>query len=49
MTDEIVNKVSERYTKIYEKITGEKFVRTDISDVEETYQEKLLNISVLLK
>jgi Phosphoribosylaminoimidazolesuccinocarboxamide (SAICAR) synthase len=33
MTDEFVNKVSERYIELYEKITGEKFIRADISNV----------------
>jgi len=34
MTDEFVNEISERYIELYEKITGEEFTRTDISDVE---------------
>lgn len=33
MTDEFVNEVSERYIELYEKITGEKFVKADISDI----------------
>ena len=33
MTDDFVNQVSERYIELYEKITGEKFERADISDV----------------
>lgn len=33
MTDDFVNKVSERYIELYEKITGDKFVKADISDV----------------
>ena len=35
MTDEFVNEISERYIELYEKITGEKFIRADISDVTE--------------
>jgi len=35
MTEEFVNQVSERYIELYEKITGEKFVKEDISDVPE--------------
>lgn len=31
MSDEFVNSVSERYIELYEKITGEKFVRNDVS------------------
>ena len=33
MTDEFVNEVSERYIELYENITGDKFLRADISDV----------------
>jgi phosphoribosylaminoimidazole-succinocarboxamide synthase len=39
MTDEFVNKVSERYIELYENITGEKFVRTDISNVPERIEK----------
>lgn len=35
MTDSYVNEVSERYIELYEKITGEEFVRADISNVPE--------------
>jgi phosphoribosylaminoimidazole-succinocarboxamide synthase len=33
MTPEYCESVSERYIELYEKITGEKFIRSDISDV----------------
>lgn len=33
MPDDFVNSVSERYIELFEKITGEKFVKADISDV----------------
>jgi phosphoribosylaminoimidazole-succinocarboxamide synthase len=33
MSDQFVNEVSERYIELYEKITGDKFVRADITDV----------------
>jgi len=33
MTDMFVTEVSERYIELYENITGDKFVRADISDV----------------
>ncbi len=33
MTDEFVNEVSERYIELYESITGEKFVKADVSEV----------------
>lgn len=42
MTEEYVNEVSERYIELYEKITGEKFVRADISDVETRIRENCL-------
>jgi phosphoribosylaminoimidazole-succinocarboxamide synthase len=35
MTDEIVNQISERYIELYEKVTGEKFVRYPINQLEE--------------
>ena len=35
MTDEFVNEVSERYIELYENITGEKFMKEDISNVPE--------------
>ncbi len=35
MTDEFVNEVSERYIELYEKITGEHFIKTDIADIPE--------------
>lgn len=35
MTDEIVNSISERYIELYEKITGEKFVKADSGNIEE--------------
>ena len=33
MTDEFIHQVSERYIELYENITGEKFIRADVSDV----------------
>jgi phosphoribosylaminoimidazole-succinocarboxamide synthase len=33
MTDGIVNQISERYIELYEHITGEKFVKSDVSSV----------------
>lgn len=33
MTDKFINDVSERYIELYEKITGEKFVKSDITNV----------------
>jgi len=46
MPDEFVNQVSERYIELYEKITGEKFIKADISDVSKRIET---NISDFLK
>lgn len=35
MTGQFVNEISERYIELYEKITGERFIRTDIENIEE--------------
>jgi phosphoribosylaminoimidazole-succinocarboxamide synthase len=41
MSDEIVQQVSERYIELYEKITGEKFVRSDVSHVNERIEANI--------
>jgi phosphoribosylaminoimidazole-succinocarboxamide synthase len=46
MTEEIVKSISERYIELYEKITGEKFVKTDVSD---TINRVEKNINAFLK
>ena len=33
MTDEFINQVSDRYIELYENITGEKFIKSDVSDI----------------
>jgi phosphoribosylaminoimidazole-succinocarboxamide synthase len=33
MTESWVNQISERYIELYENIIGEKFVRSDVSNV----------------
>jgi phosphoribosylaminoimidazole-succinocarboxamide synthase len=35
MTDKFVSEISERYIELYEKITGERFVKADITNVQE--------------
>ena len=35
MTDDFVGRVSDRYIELYEKVTGEKFIRGDVSNIEE--------------
>ncbi len=42
MTDAFVNEVSERYIELYERITGEKFSRSDISNVPERIEKNCL-------
>jgi phosphoribosylaminoimidazole-succinocarboxamide synthase len=39
MNDKFVNEVSERYIELYENITGEKFIRADISNVPERIEK----------
>jgi phosphoribosylaminoimidazole-succinocarboxamide synthase len=34
MPDDFVSQVSERYIELFEKITGEKFIKSDVSDIE---------------
>lgn len=41
MTDEIVNSISERYIELYEKITGEKFVKADATNIENRIYENV--------
>lgn len=33
MTEAFINQVSERYIELYENITGEKFIKSDVSDI----------------
>jgi phosphoribosylaminoimidazole-succinocarboxamide synthase len=42
MTDQFVSEVSERYIELYEKITGEKFIRADITNVSERIERNCL-------
>ena len=43
MTDEYIETVSERYIELYEKILGEKFVKADISNINERIETNVLN------
>jgi len=43
MPDEFVREVSERYIELFEKITGQKFVRADISDVTGRIEKNVLD------
>jgi phosphoribosylaminoimidazole-succinocarboxamide synthase len=42
MTDDFVNQVSERYIELYERITGEKFIKADITNVPERIEKSCL-------
>ncbi|MFD0976798.1 phosphoribosylaminoimidazolesuccinocarboxamide synthase [Salinimicrobium gaetbulicola] len=43
MTDEYINSVSERYIELYEQITGETFIKADISDIESRIEKNVLD------
>ncbi|HKK43635.1 MAG TPA: phosphoribosylaminoimidazolesuccinocarboxamide synthase [Bacteroidales bacterium] len=43
MTDQFVNEVSERYIELYEHITGEEFVKSDITNVPERIEKNCRN------
>jgi len=42
ITDAYANEVSERYIELFERITGEKFIRTDITNVPERIEKNCL-------
>ncbi len=41
MTDDFVNMVSDRYIELFENITGDRFIRADISDVESRIEKNV--------
>ena len=43
MSDEYIESVSERYIELYEKITGETFVKSDISNIETRIKNNVLD------
>lgn len=43
MTDEIVKNISERYIELYENISGEAFIREDISNIQERITQNVKN------
>ena len=49
MTDDFVNQVSERYIELFEKITGEKFVRADITNVRDRIEKNCMKFMETLK
>jgi len=48
MTDQFVNEVSERYIELFEKITGEKFIKADITNISERIENNCLNFLATL-
>ena len=42
MTDDYIQTVSERYIELYENITGEKFIKADISDIQSRIEKNVL-------
>jgi phosphoribosylaminoimidazole-succinocarboxamide synthase len=49
MSDEFVNQISARYIELFEKITGEKFVRADITNVRERIEKNCKKFLEALK
>jgi phosphoribosylaminoimidazole-succinocarboxamide synthase len=49
MSDDFVNEISERYIELYEKITGEQFVRADITNVRERIETNCRRFLATLK
>ncbi len=43
MSDAYIETVSERYIELYENITGEKFVKADLSDIQSRIETNVLN------
>lgn len=43
MTDEYVNSVSERYIELYENILGEKFIKADVTNIENRIKTNVLD------
>ena len=43
MSEEYCNSVSERYIELYEYITGDKFIKEDVSDVIDRVEKNILN------
>lgn len=43
MTDSYIESVSERYIELYESITGEKFIKADVTNIHKRIEENVLN------
>lgn len=42
MSDEYIQSVSDRYIELYENITGETFVKADVSNIEKRIEANVL-------
>ncbi|MHB1108021.1 MAG: phosphoribosylaminoimidazolesuccinocarboxamide synthase, partial [Lutibacter sp.] len=42
MTDEKINEISDRYIELYENITGETFVKSDVSNIMDRIEKNVL-------
>jgi phosphoribosylaminoimidazole-succinocarboxamide synthase len=42
MTDEVIASISERYIELFEKVTGQNFVKEDTSNIEERIKQNIL-------
>jgi phosphoribosylaminoimidazole-succinocarboxamide synthase len=49
MTDDYIQTVSDRYIELYENITGEKFIKADISDIQSRIEKNVLGYLSSLK
>lgn len=49
MTDEIIRSISERYIELYEKITGQKFIKSDVSDTLRRVENNVTRCLQLMK
>ena len=47
MTDDYIETVSDRYIELYENILGEKFVKADISNIQERIETNVLNYLIM--
>lgn len=43
MSDEIVDSISQRYIELYEKVTGDKFIKDSTADIEERIYQNIIN------
>ena len=42
MTEDKITEISERYIELYEKITGETFVKSDVNTIAERIEKNVL-------